>query len=199
MPRTHPTLLSSGRILLGLYSDVFSISLMAITDDNGKTWRASKPLVGAGNIQPSVVQRQDGSLVAFHRENGITRRVRVCESTDDGETWGEVTSMDMANSGSSVEVIGLRNGKWLMANNDTIRGRHRLMVSLSDDEGKTWKWSRPLEHEEPGKGSYSYPSVMQTKDGKLHCTYSYSKDGVQCIKHVAFNEAWVAAASEAAE
>ena len=37
-PRCKPTLLPSGRMLLPLYSDTFSISIMAITDDGGKTW-----------------------------------------------------------------------------------------------------------------------------------------------------------------
>ncbi|MGD9646886.1 MAG: exo-alpha-sialidase, partial [Pirellulales bacterium] len=46
--RCKPTLLPSGRILLPLYTDTFSVSLMAISDDQGKTWYASEPLVGYG-------------------------------------------------------------------------------------------------------------------------------------------------------
>jgi BNR repeat protein len=79
-PRCKPTILPSGRMLLPLYSDTFSISIMAITDDGGMTWQASKPLLGFGNIQPSVLRRTDGTLVAYMRENGPRKRVRVCHS-----------------------------------------------------------------------------------------------------------------------
>src|SRR6266542_242024 len=69
-PRCKPTVLRSGRILLPLYSDTYSAGLMAISDDEGKTWSASRPLAGFGSIQPAVVERKDGSLVAYMRENG---------------------------------------------------------------------------------------------------------------------------------
>ena len=53
-----------------LYSDGFSFSLMAITDDWGATWKTSTPLVGFGNIQPSLARKKDGTLVAYMRDNG---------------------------------------------------------------------------------------------------------------------------------
>ena len=43
-PRCKPTVLPSGRILLPLYTDTFAISIMAVSDDGGTTWFASKPL-----------------------------------------------------------------------------------------------------------------------------------------------------------
>ncbi len=76
-PRCKPTVLPSGRVLLPLYSDTYSISIMAISDDSGRTWYASKPLLGFGNIQPSVLRRDDGTLVAYMRENGVSQRIRV--------------------------------------------------------------------------------------------------------------------------
>ena len=45
-PRCKPIQLPSGRILLPLYSDTYSFSLMAISDDQGQTWFASEPLMG---------------------------------------------------------------------------------------------------------------------------------------------------------
>ena len=81
-----PTVLPSGRILLPLYSDTFSISIMAVSDDGGQTWYASKPLIGFGNIQPAVLRRDDGTLVAYMRENGPLHRIRISESRDDGLT-----------------------------------------------------------------------------------------------------------------
>ena len=193
MTRAHPTLLPSGRLIVPLYTDTFSISIMAITDDWGKTWITSQPLIGFGNIQPSVVRKNDGTLVAMMRENGIQQHIRISESKDDGLTWSAVENMDLPNPGSGLEVIRLANGRWALVYNDTVNGRHSLAVSISADEGKTWQWTRHLEKVEPGKGSYSYPSIIQARDGALHATYSYSGPEGESIKHAAFNEEWLLA------
>ena len=57
--------------------DTFSASIMAISDDKGATWTASKPLIGFGNIQPSLVRKNDGELVAFMRDNGPHQKIRL--------------------------------------------------------------------------------------------------------------------------
>ena len=190
-PRCKPTILPSGRILLPLYTDTFSISIMAVSDDQGQTWYASKPLVGFGNIQPSVLRRNDGTLVAYMRENGLSRHVRVSESRDDGITWGPVFSSKLPNPGSGLDGVRLASGHWLLVYNDTTDDRHRLAVSLSDDEGKTWRWTRHLE-DDPG-GRYHYPAVIQGADGTIHAVYSYFVEGGKSMKHAAFDEAWVKA------
>ena len=108
-PRCKPTVLDDGRWLLPLYTDTFSISIMAISDDQGRSWHASKPLIGLGNIQPAVLQRRDGSLVAYMRENGISGHIRVAESTDRGETWSPVTNGPFPNPGSGLDAVKLEN------------------------------------------------------------------------------------------
>ena len=188
-PRCKPTVLRNGRILLPLYSDTYSISIMAISDDSGETWFASKPLIGFGNIQPAVLLRDDGSLVAYMRENGPRDKVRVAESRDDGMTWGPVGVADLPNPGSGLDGLRLHNGHWLLVYNDTVRGRKSLAVSVSDDEGKTWKWTRHLEKQD--SGSYHYPAVIQARSGTIHVVYSYFVSGGKSMKHAAFDEAWV--------
>jgi len=191
-PRCKPTQLPSGRILLPLYTDTFSISIMAITDDNGATWHASKPLYGFGNIQPTVLRRNDGTLVAYMRENGVRGKVRVSESSDQGETWGPVGVSDLPNPGAGVDGIRLASGKWLLVYNDTTKGRNRLAVSLSSDEGRTWPLTRHLE-DQPS-GSYHYPAVTQGSNGTIHAIYSYFVEAGKSMKHAAFTEAWLAVA-----
>lgn len=190
-PRCKPTVLPSGRILLPLYSDTYSASLMAISDDGGETWFGGKPLAGFGSIQPAVLRRSDGTLVAYMRENGPIHRVRIAESKDDGVSWGPVGATDLPNPGSGLDAVRLANGHWLLVYNDTTRGRNSLAVSLSDDEGRSWTWTRHLERHETG--SFHYPAVIQARDGTVHAVYShFTKEG-KSMKHAAFDEAWVKA------
>lgn len=206
MTRAHPVVLDNKRLIVPLYSDGFSISLMAISDDWGKTWHTSTPLVGGGNIQPSIVRRKDGTLYTLMRDNGpAPKRLHQSESKDNGETWTPVTDSIHPSPGSGAEIIGLRNGHWVLISNDTQDGRHSLAVEISDDEGKTWKWKRHLELDPAGaeSGRYHYPSIIQAKDGSLHASYSLhlnkkdvgkDKDGKEqrkAIKHAHFNEEWV--------
>lgn len=206
MTRAHPTVLAGGRILVPLYHDGFSFSLVAFTDDLGKTWQTSGPILGAGNVQPAVVQRADGSLYALMRDNGPPpKRLLESESRDGGRTWNPARDSGHLNPGSGADLIRLRNGSWVLINNDTETGRHQLVVCLSEDEGRTWPWRRYLEKDVPGPeaGSYHYPSIIQSRDGTLHASYSYHlnrqdlpRDGRgeregKSIKHAHFNEAWI--------
>jgi predicted neuraminidase len=209
MTRAHPYVLDGQRLIVPLYSDGFDFSLMAISDDWGKTWFTSTPLVGFGNIQPSLARKRDGTLVAFMRDNGPPpHRVQLSESKDRGQTWSRVVDSDLPDPGAGVEVLVLKDGLWLFINNDLEKGRHRLGVSLSDDEGKTWKWTRHLEQDsdadiKTGAGSYHYPSIIQARDGSLHASYSFhqkksetrldsaGRPADESIKHAHFNEAWI--------
>ena len=196
MTRLHPIMLSENRMMLGLYSDVFDCSLAAFTNDWGTTWEFSEPIVGLGNIQPSFVKKRDGTIVAFMRDNGLPKRIRVADSSDGGMTWSKVRSLEIPNPGSSLECVPLKSGRWVLVCNDTKDGRHLLTAYLSDDEGASWKWKRALEQFEKDQGSASYPSVIQAADDAIHCTYSFTTKAIpgSTIKHARFNEAWIEAA-----
>lgn len=191
-PRCKPTVLPSGRILMPLYTDNFGISIMAISDDGGKSWYASEPLFGYGNNQPSVLRRDDGTLVAYLRDDAFSRRVRYCTSNDDGLTWSKIANTNFVNPGSSVDGVRLANGHWILVMNEGDRDRHHLVIALSDDEGRTWKWKRTLE-DQPG-AQFHYPAVIQGKDGLIQLAYSYFVPAGETMKHVRFNEAWIKAA-----
>ena len=192
MTRIHPLTLNSGRILLPLYSDGYNLSLIAISDDNGDTWKPSLPLVGRGNVQPSLVQKDDGTLVAFMRDNGDEPgKVMISTSNDEGYTWSAAEKTSVPNPGTSVEAIMLNNGDWLLVYNDIEKGRYSLAVSISEDDGKTWKFTHNIERDKNKEGRFSYPSVIQTKDGLIHVTYSFHYNEEKTIKHIAFSSDWV--------
>jgi predicted neuraminidase len=188
------------RIIVPLYSDGFSFSLMAITDDLGKTWQFSEPLVGGGNIQPSIAHTADGTLVAYMRDNGPPpQRLHISRSQDNGMTWSNVRDSELPNPGSGADIVTLQNGHWVLAYNDTEDGRHSLAVSLSTDDGKTWPFTRHLELDKRDKATATrshYPSIIQGRDGTLHVVYSYHHNDRgaaphKTIKYARFDESWV--------
>ncbi|MEY3457862.1 MAG: Sialidase precursor [Planctomycetota bacterium] len=188
-PRCKPTVLPSGRILLPLYTDTFSLSLMAISDDGGQSWFAGQPMLGFGAIQPAVLRKTDGTLVAFMRENGFSGNVRRAESRDEGISWGPVVSAGLPNPGSGLDAVRLSSGRWLLVHNDTTDGRNRLAVSISGDEGDTWNTPRYLENQT--SGSYHYPCVIQARDGRIHVVYSSFTEAGKSMQHAEFDEAWL--------
>lgn len=211
MPRTHPVVLDGSRLILPLYSDGFDFSLMALSDDWGATWRVSTPLVGAGPVQPALARRRDGTLVAYMRDNGPPpMRLMVSESRDRGETWSPVRDTDVPNPGAGVDVTVLRDGRWVLVNNDTERGRHSLAISLSEDEGRTWSHTRHLERDPRPENptTASYPSVIQGRDGRIQVTYTYTISDAEarldaqgrrlreCIKHVELTPEWIVAGDQ---
>ncbi len=191
MSRTHPTILENGKILLPLYSDGFNFGLIAISKDDGETWSSSLPIVGRGLNQPSLVVRNNGSIDAYLRDDGNEPgRIMKSHSDDEGYSWTYAQKSEIPNPGASIEIINLKSGKWLLVYNDVDDGRYSLAAAISDDEGKSWKWKRNIENSKGG--SFSYPSVIQTKDGKIHVTYSYHlSEKLKSIKHISFREEWI--------
>lgn len=187
MPRAHPLVRSDGAVVLPLSNENLDIACMAITKDGGETWTIGSPVPEAGLTQPTLVEFPDGQIVAFFRNGGPERRIKRCESSDGGMTWGEVTLTDRLHPGAGIEAILAPNGNLVLIYNDKETSpRDKLAVSISTDRGKTWQWTRHLENTPEQR--FDYPSLIAAKDGTFHASYSYN---LKTIKHVRFNEAWV--------
>ena len=166
----------SDRIIVPLYSDGFDCSLFAITDDFGAHWQFSNPVIGGIGIQPTIAVSQDGTLSAYLRDNGPPpQRMQLTHSSDGGLTWTIAKDTNIPNPGAGFDMTNLKSGEWLMVYNDTEEGRYDLTVAISDNEGKSWKWKRQIEHDSRGSQATSshYPAVIQSADGRIHVVYSY--------------------------
>ena len=53
-----------------------------------------------------------------------------------------------------------------------------LCLAVSKD-GKTWKQIYVLENT---KGEFSYPAIIQDKEGYIHITYTYKREKVEYLK-----------------
>jgi predicted neuraminidase len=187
MPRAHPLVRSDGALILPLSNENFDIAMMAITADGGQTWEYSQPVPDMGVIQPTLIELPDGRIDAYFRNSDPHNRVKRGTSTDGGVTWSVLELTDRLHPGAGIEAMLLKNGHVaLVYNNKEQSPRDKLAISISDDGGKTWKWTRQLE-DEPGS-RFDYPSIIEADDGALHVTYSYN---LNTIKHLRLSESWV--------
>jgi predicted neuraminidase len=151
------------------------------TSDLGRTWQSTGPVndgKAIAAIQPSVLLHGNGHLQAI----GRTRQKKVfsIESLDGGKTWGPMTLLDLPNPCSGTDAVTLRDGRHLIVYNHSPRDRSPLNVALSTD-GKGWT---PVLTLEDTPGEFSYPAVIQTRDGLVHLTYTWDR---KRIKHVAID------------
>lgn len=198
--KNKPFIFKNGRIVLPLYSDGFSFSLMAITDDSGRHWQFSTPIVGPGNIQPAIAIKKDGTLTAFMRDNGPPpQRLMYSESSDSGRTWSLVSDTQIPNPGSGADIVTLSNGHWVLAYNNTRKGRNSLAVSVSEDEGKSWIYTRHIERDNRPDNratSFAYPAIIEGKGGIIHIVYSYhpkkrEEESGESIRYARITEEWI--------
>ena len=136
-------------------------------------------------IQPSIITLKDGRLAAVARTR--SEKIGITYSSDNGLTWSKLRLIDTPNNNSGLDAVTLSNGKQVMICNDKpiphgIKNGKGLRTPLSllvSDDGEHWKHWITLE--DSPISQYSYPSIIQTKDGHLHCIYTWRR---QRIKHV---------------
>lgn len=164
--------------------DIWSVHF-ELTKDFGNTWERTAPLHDGREIQaiqPSILDLGNGKLLAI----GRSRQDRIFEigSEDNGRTWGDIRLGNLPNNNSGTDAITLRDSTHLIVYNH-IGGtpgkwgglRSPLNVSISKD-ARTWQAALVLESE---PGEYSYPSLIQAKDGLVHITYTWKR---KKVKHV---------------
>lgn len=182
--RYPPVRLADGTLLLPAYDELVSRSIFFESID-GNTWSlrsnvASRP----GSIQPSVVTLANGRLLAVMR-NTKESWLWTMASDDNGQTWTEPRDSGFPNPGSAAALLRLANGHLILIYNDSPTDRNPLTVALSADEGQTCPAKKILA---TGESTYSYPSAIQSPDGRIHVVYSQAREA---IMHAAFNEAWI--------
>jgi len=179
-----PIRLADGTLLLPAYNELLQRSIFYASTD-GTQWELRSAAVSdPGNLQPSIVQLENGRLLSVMR-NEKKGRLWMMASDDGAKTWLEPSDSGFPNPGSATEMIQLQNGHLMLIFNDSSSARRPLSVAISSDDGKTWPYKRIIAD---GDQTYSYPSAIQGPDGLIHILYSYNREK---IMHVTINEAWV--------
>lgn len=185
MTRNKPIVLSDGRILLPLYDETLFQPHFMISADNGATWKNSGMMMQTQALQPTVIERTDGTLFCMMR-NAANGDIWQSTSPDKGKMWKAPTYSVLPNPGAATDMVKLASGHIALAFNNSHKERNPLSIALSEDEGRTWKYIRNLEAD--ASGSYAYPAIVQDSAGIIHVTYSFNRD---YIKHAEFNEEWI--------
>ncbi|MGE0377315.1 MAG: exo-alpha-sialidase [Planctomycetaceae bacterium] len=199
MVRGHPIVLMDGDYLLPVYHETGhdrenvgadSTSLFFRYDPETREWSETNRVNSRlGNIQPSVVQVDANYLVAYSRRGGgygpLADGFLVrSESRDGGRTWSAGTDSPFPNPNAATDLIKLKNGHLLLVYNDNNQGeRMPLTAAISTDNDQSWKFKRDIV---TGEGSAAYPTVVQTKDGKIHVMYTSHRR--RQINHMVFDE-----------
>lgn len=193
----NKAIFSQKRMIVPLYSDGLDCTIFALTDDGGKNWMFSNPVLGGAGIQATLAIKKDGSLAAYLRDNGPPpQRMQKTESHDNGLTWSIPKDDILPNPGAGFDMVTLSNGEWLIAFNNQEEGRFNLTVAISDDDGKSWKWKKVVEHDARTENPTSshYPSVIEGRKGQIHLIYSFhrrDRPASKTIKYAAFPVHWV--------
>ncbi len=136
-------------------------------------------------IQPSILKLKDGRLQVLMRTHNA--RLATSYSSDGGMSWTPVTLSDVENNQSGTDAVTMQDGRHVLIYNNfatlplTKKGpRTPLSIALSND-GQTWQhW---LTLEDSPIDQYSYPAIIQGRDGTLHCIYTWRRQRI-CYKQV---------------
>jgi alpha-L-rhamnosidase len=164
-----------------------------LTQDQGKTASANDNDIEAGEnstattvqaIQPSILKHKDGRLQILCRtRNG---KIATAWSSDKGETWTPLTLTSLPNNNSGTDAVTLQDGRQVLIYNAvaTQPGQKKgprtpLNIAVSND-GINWKMVMTLE--DSPISQYSYPSIIQGKDGRIHAVYTWRRQRIKYME-----------------
>ncbi|MCQ4161638.1 exo-alpha-sialidase [Roseomonas sp. GC11] len=158
--------------------------------DRGRSWSAPRPTdLPNNNSSIQVTRLANGHLAMVYNESSAAdateRRLSLYDDIEDELDDGKVVA--------AIDTTR-RTTFWGVP-------RAPMTLAISEDGGRTWPHRRNLEtgdgycmtnnSREGLNREFSYPSVVQGADGRLHIAYTVYR---QAIKYVTVTEEWVRAA-----
>ena len=189
--RAKPVALDTGELLAGsstehagwvVHMERFLGPFSAL--GSGSAWSRSGPLNSPeefGAIQPTILLHSPTRVQILCRSRqGV---VTEAWSEDRGRSWSPMKATALPNPSAGIDAVRLRDGRFLLVSNPTTSGRGKLEVAVSAD-GVSWRPGVVLE--EAALGEFSYPAMIQARDGLVHVTYTWKRSR---IRHVVIDPA----------
>ena len=192
--RAKPLLLGNGTILSGTSVESYGTWACWIerSTDNGQSWSRIGPIAAPlslaihsprhgkpyGIIQPSLIDMGGRHIRLYARSTEDIARICQSDSFDEGLTWRKVKTTELPNPNSGIDAIRLRDGRLIMVYNNTASGRTPLNLAISTG-GEQWRNFYTLEKD---SGEYSYPALIQARNGDLLITYTWNRVKIRFIR-----------------
>ena len=185
--KNKPVLLRNGELLCPSSTEYDGWQVhMETTSDLGLSWNRTASLNDGraiSVIQPTILVHPNGKIQILCRSK--SRKIFTSWSADNGKTWSKFEPTPLPNPNSGIDAVTLKNGINLLVYNHydlkhNPRSRNILNIAVSSD-GINWNGAVLLEDDPDFDTEYSYPAVIQTKDGLVHITYTWNR---KLIKHV---------------
>lgn len=161
---------------------------LEISRDSGRTWSKTPSLNNPaefGAIQPAILNYGKGRLQLLSR----TQNQVIAQnwSADGGQTWSKMTPTYLPNPNSGIDGVSLTDGRQLLVYNPAGKNwgdRVPLSIAITRD-GENWMRALDLEPvtettDREGE-EYSYPTVIQSADGKVHIVYTWNRKTVKYV------------------
>jgi alpha-L-fucosidase len=184
--KNKPILLKSGVILSPSSTETNTRwqSFIERSENGGKSWQIIP--VDTANpakvIQPTLLQYPHGRIQALLRSN--QDYIMESWSADEGKTWSALQKTNVLNPNSGIDAVTLSSGLQVLVYNpmqsgaEWVNGRNKLNLAVSVD-GINWNDIAELENQPDGE--FSYPSVIEASDKKVHVVYTANR---KWIRHV---------------
>lgn len=189
--RNKPIFARDGRIGLPVYHEMAAkfpqiLWLTPGADGRLADYRVRNLPGQAGLIQPALVPLDENRVLMLLRDRSPDRLMHLAVSQDAGWTWSAARHTDLPNPDAAVDGLRLRDGRILIVYNHASSGRENLRLAVSSDQGRSWRSGAVIE--ETPRAEYSYPTLAEDQQGRIHLTYTWRRER---IRHVSFNVAWL--------
>ncbi len=190
--RARPVQMRDGSITLPVYHEFLGkFAELLRLDPDGVVLGKQRLTVGRSHIQPVLVPEDAETANVFLRYAGETdRRIHYVSTDDAGLAFTAPRGSNLPNPDSAIDAVRVAGHELLMVYNHSEVARDILALAVSGGDPGHWTRIHDLEHAAAGKGQlFSYPSILRDRLGRTHVVYTHNRT---YIKHVMFNDVWLA-------
>ena len=181
--RCKPLVLSDGRWLNFNYDQVDGRYGYSISEDGGESYehRYGQRKLATHFDEAMAYQRADGAIRMLARCS--LGELAESYSFDNGESFTEAKLSGIVSADTRFFISRTPSGRLLLVTNDDGSVRRNMTVSLSEDDGASWKYRCCIDR----RDSVSYPDADFFGD-KIYLTYDRERTGAKEILFTSFTE-----------